>query len=727
MRTLLLMRGAPGCGKSTFIEQNNLKKYTLCADEIRLLIQTPIMQIDGNFAISQNNDNKVWSTLFDILETRMQRGEFTVIDATNSKTKEMTRYRDLAKAYRYRIYCVDFTNLPIEVCKQRNKQRSEYKQVPDEVIDKMYSRFEGQKIPRDIEILKPNELEKILIKPLDVSEYEKINYIGDIHGCYTALREAIPEIKDDELYVFCGDYIDRGIENAEVLKFLCEICEKPNICLLEGNHDRAIYDYAHDIKTGKKQFDDITYYELKKANIDKKQLRILYRKIRQCAYYKYNDKILFATHAGISKMPENLLYLATEQMIKGIGTYGEMKMVCENWERTNPNIIQIFGHRNVEDNPIKINSCCYNLEGNVEFGGYLRVITINKDLSIDEKYIKNNIVATKENTINEEEKKVLNINTVIEDMRKSCWVKENKYDNISAFNFSERAFKKEIWDEITTKARGLFINTNTKEIVARSYDKFFRIGETEETQTIYLKSKFQYPLKVFVKYNGFLGILGYDKELDELLITSKSSLNGEHVGYFKNLLEGKDLEKIKQYLKENNVSMVFEVIDIVNDPHIIKYNESQIVLLDVIKNSLEFSKLDHDELQKVGAKFEFKVKELACILNNTQEFWEWYYSVQEENYQYKNEFVEGFVIEDCKNFMVKVKLDYYNTWKFMRAVLQTVKRIGYITRTSALTTKLHNDFYNWCVANKENLPEDIIIAREMFENGQIFNNNETSK
>lgn len=47
MRTLLLMRGAPGVGKSTFIEKNNLKKYTLCADDIRLLMQTPVMQIEG--------------------------------------------------------------------------------------------------------------------------------------------------------------------------------------------------------------------------------------------------------------------------------------------------------------------------------------------------------------------------------------------------------------------------------------------------------------------------------------------------------------------------------------------------------------------------------------------------------------------------------------------------------------------------------------------------------
>jgi len=716
MRTLLLMRGAPGSGKSTYIENNNLKKYTLCADEIRILIQTPVMQTNGNFAISQNNDNKVWTVLFDILEARMQRGEFTVIDATNSKTKEMTRYRDLAKAYRYRIYCVDFTDLPIEICKERNRQRPEYKQVPDEVIDKIYSRFNGQKIPRDIEIIKPDELDKILIKPLDVSEYNKIHYIGDIHGCYTALREAIPEIKEDELYVFCGDYIDRGIENAEVLRFLCEICEKPNICLLEGNHDRAIYDYAHDIKTGKKQFDDITYYELKKADINQKQLRILYRKIRQCAYYKYNGQLLFACHAGISKMPENLLYLATEQMIKGIGTYAEMKDVCDNWEKYNPNILQIFGHRNIEDTPIKVNSCCYNLEGSVEFGGYLRMITFDKDLTIQEKQIKNNVIATEETTIKEDEKRILNIDTVIEDMRRSSLVKENKFENISAFNFSERAFRKGIWDEVTTKARGLFINTKTKEIVARSYDKFFRINEVEETQAIYLKSKFEYPLSVYVKYNGFLGILGYDKESDNLIITSKSSLGGEHVGYFKELLKDKDLEKIKDYLKENNFSMVFEVIDIVNDPHIIKYNESQVILLDVIENSLEFKKIDYEELQKIGVLFGFKVKELACKLNNTQEFWNWYYMVQEENYQYKDEYVEGFVIEDSKGFMVKVKLDYYNNWKFMRGVLQQVKRMGYIGRTSSLTTKLHNDFYNWCVANRDILPQDIISAREMFEN-----------
>ena len=676
------------------------------------------MQLDGSFGISQSNDKEVWRILFDILETRMKKGEFTVIDATNSKTSEMNRYRELAKAYRYRMFCVDFTDLPIEECKRRNNLRPEYKRVPEEVIDKQYSRFAGQSVPRDITLIKPDELDQILIKPLDVSEYKKIHYIGDIHGCYTALMEYLSAgIKEDELYVFCGDYIDRGIENAEVLNFLISICEKPNICLLEGNHDRAIYDYAHDIKTGKKQFDEVTAYELRKGNIEKKQLRILYRKIRQCAYYKFGNQLIFATHAGISKMPDNLIFLSTEQMIRGIGKYQEMQDVCTTWNKCNPDIIQVFGHRNVEDVPIKVNSNCFNLEGNVEYNGYLRAVTFelcNGELIATTHSTKNNVVAPEEE-ITEEDKKDINIDILIEKMRQDYFIRESKFDNISAFNFTQGAFRKGIWNTLTTKARGLFINTNTREIVARSYDKFFRINEVEETQTIFLKSKFNYPVNVYVKYNGFLGIIGYDKESDNLIIASKSSLNGEHTTYFKDLLKDKDLKGIKKYVKENNCSMVFEVIDIKNDPHIIKYNKNDIILLDVIDNSIEFKKLPYDELQKVAAKFNFTVKEKAITLNSTQDFWNWYYEVTQEDYKYNDEYVEGFVVEDSNGFIVKIKLDYYNEWKFMRSVLNETKRQGYIGRTSKLTTKFHNDFYNWCKTNKDRLPDNIIAARDMFE------------
>ena len=215
MRVLLLLRGSAGCGKSTWIEQNGLKQYTLCADDIRLLCSSPVLTVSGQEAINQSNDAVVWSTLFKILELRMQNGEFTVIDATNSKTSEMNRYKELCSAYKYRIYCVDFTDIPIEETKRRNRMRPTVKQVPDEAIEKMYSRFATQKIPSGITVIKPDELDRVWMKQIDLSSYKKVHVIGDIHGCATALKEYIQNVLNpDEFYIFTGDYIDRGHENA---------------------------------------------------------------------------------------------------------------------------------------------------------------------------------------------------------------------------------------------------------------------------------------------------------------------------------------------------------------------------------------------------------------------------------------------------------------------------------------------------------------------------------
>ena len=134
MRVLLLFRGAPGCGKSTYIEQHGLQQYTLSADDIRLNLQASVLKVDGDTEIHVKREKDVWQILFYMLEKRMKQGEFTVIDATNSKTSEMQRYKELADRYRYRIYCVDMTDVPIDEVKRRNQQRDKYKIVPNKAI-----------------------------------------------------------------------------------------------------------------------------------------------------------------------------------------------------------------------------------------------------------------------------------------------------------------------------------------------------------------------------------------------------------------------------------------------------------------------------------------------------------------------------------------------------------------------------------------------------------------
>ena len=104
MRTLLLLRGAPGSGKSTWIEENNLQNYTLEADKFRQLTSNPVLGLNGDLHITQDNDRLAWDLLFQALESRMQRGDFTIVDATHSSQAMFNKYRGLIEKYRYKVY-----------------------------------------------------------------------------------------------------------------------------------------------------------------------------------------------------------------------------------------------------------------------------------------------------------------------------------------------------------------------------------------------------------------------------------------------------------------------------------------------------------------------------------------------------------------------------------------------------------------------------------------------
>ncbi len=725
MRILLLLRGSAGCGKSTWIEQNGLKPYTLSADDIRLLCQSPVMQVDGTEAISQSNDNVTWKTLFNLLEVRMQKGEFTVIDATNSKTSEMNRYKEMCNTYRYRIYCVDFTDIPIDEVKRRNANREHLKRAPDEVIDKMYSRFATQKIPSGIKIIKPNELNTIWMKLFDLSEYKKIHHIGDIHGCNTALQKYLSDnggIKDDEMYIFTGDYIDRGLENADVVKFLISIMNKKNVLMFEGNHERWLWLYANDCIGKSKEFELITKPQLEEAKIDKKDIRQLYRKFGQCAYYKYGNNIYLVTHAGLSTIPKNLSFVATDQMIRGVGGYNDFEKVAETFVNTTPdNVYQIHGHRNTKRLPVKVNNRVFNLEGRVEFGGTLRCVQIDKD-GIHTIEVENTVYKTPEMQSEQTVTSSSVADTIIA-LRSNRYIQEKKFGNISSFNFTNKAFYDKVWDEQTTKARGLYLDTMEGKVAARAYDKFFNINERPETKFDMLQYKLQFPVTAYVKENGFLGIVSYNEYEDDLFIASKSTIDSQFAQWFKEMLYEKvsseNIEKMKKYIKENNVSFVFECVDMKNDPHIIEYSESELFLLDIVRNDMEFSKYEYDEMVDIANQFGLIHKEKAFEIASWQEFFDWYYDILEEDYEYNGRKIEGFVIEDSVGYMTKLKLTYYNFWKFMRSISHEAIRNGYIRKTSALTTPTANEYYAWVrklhdVEDKDSIPKDICTLRSLF-------------
>lgn len=725
MRILLLLRGSASCGKTTWIEKQGLKPYTLSADEIRLMYQSPTMNTEGAEEISRDMDKSMWKVLFNILRVRMKNGDFTVIDATNSHTFEMNNYKKMCAEYRYRIFCVDFTDIPIEEVKRRNAGREPFRRVPDKVIDTMYARFATQKIPSGIIVIKPDELNKVWTKLFDLSHYKKIHHIGDIHGCNTVLQKYLADndgMKDDELYIFVGDYIDRGIENAEVIKFLISIVNKPNVLMLEGNHERELWAWANDETCQSKEFELITKPSLEDAQISKKDVRNLYRKFGQCAYYRCGENIYLVTHAGLSTMPENLSLVATRQMLEGVGTFNDFEKVAETFYHTTPdNYYQIYGHRNTKQVPVKANDRVFNLEGEVEYGGCLRCVQVDRD-GIHSFEIRNEVYKKTE-MITEQAVTESSVADAIIALRNNKFIQEKQFGNISSFNYTDQAFYDKIWDEQTTKARGLYLDTMKGKVVARAYDKFFNIGEREETRFDMLMRRLSFPLTAYVKENGYLGMVSYDEYTNDLFVACKSTTNSRFPRWLKEMLleqvSTENLEKIKTYCRERNVSFVFECVDMEHDPHIIEYPESRLILLDIVYNQMDFVKYGYDDMCDVAAQFGLHPKEKAYEIATRQEFFDWYYAVLQEDYEYNGRKIEGFVIEDSVGYMTKLKLTYYNFWKLMRSVAHELMRKGVISSTTVLSTPVANEFYGWLrvlheAESRDRIPRDICSMRKMF-------------
>lgn len=716
MRSLVILRGSPASGKSTWVKEMGLENYTLSADTIRLLVESPIIVPDKKHrVISQSNDSYVWQLLFELLEKRMSCGEFVIIDATHSRSTDFSRYNKLCEKYRYRRYYVDFSDVPIEECKRRNALREDYKRVPEKVIDKMYSRLKTQtKTSGWIEIDKNNFWNEIGIKLFDMNKYPKIHIFGDIHGCYNPLKEYFDSnpYSEDDMYIFCGDYIDRGLQNKETLLSLMNLAKNKNV-LLEGNHERWLNYYSLDefnnIKS--KEFLKKTMIEI--LDIDKIKLREFYRKIGQLAYFNYDGNNYIVTHGGISYMPDELLLVATEQLIKGVGDYNNQidEIFAEN-EKDN-NMIQVHGHRNTFDID-NFNNKSYNLEGKIEFGGYLKVLELEKGKEPVIVKIKNQYY------VDEEEKEIeidsaekVTNESMVKQLRNSKNIKETKLDNnISSFNFTRSAFNKKRWDDLTCKARGLFVDVEKDKVVARGYEKFFNINEKKETELEHLLVIFNDKITCYKKENGFLGILSLVN--DELFFASKSSNKSDYAGYFKDIFDKSDINKelVINYLKNNDVSLVFEVIDIINDPHIIKYDSSKIVLLDIIHNKYEFEKEPYEKVVKLAKDLNCECKTIYKEFSNPREFHRWYLEVTDEDDMSKSD-IEGVVIESS-GIMTKLKFPYYNFWKFMRKVKEKVLLKRNVS-LSSLFNSTSNYFYEWLKKqDEETLKKDIITLRDMF-------------
>ena len=783
MRKIIIMRGLPGSGKSTWIKENELEDYTLCPDNIRKMLCNPVVTLDLPFySINQNKDVYVWKLLFQILEMRMKEGQFTVIDATTLTADQWNKYKNLIKKYKYRALVVDFTEMPLEEIKKQNKERwNTTGYVPECVLDRYYERLQNTNEyinHKQFKVIKPTDFyeynEFMTMRPLQLDElgYKKVVFIGDIHGCWSALnnyfKDTTPADHPDTFYIFLGDYLDRGFENVEVFKHLYQWKEFKNVLLLEGNHETHLKNYQHDEvpeNTENILFFNETLPQLLDAGITKKDISRFADRLAQCAYLQNKSTYIFACHAGIKGIIESyysadpysgdiiegklaidfeecyfLTKLNTTQMTHGVGKYSDVGKLAEQWEEyvnlsksrlafgEDFKFYQIFGHRNINQVfPTQVSEHVFDLEGGVYdlLNENARLRIVEYDIEKDE-FTPLEIFNPKwnygyENTPNPHTALIKDRMLKVPELIKA----KHLHDNVFSFNFTKEAWFCKGWNNLTCTARGLFIDAEKNEVVARSYDKFFNYKERRETRDIdQTVEMLKYHVQVFEKYNGFLCILStYNGELlfctksEDNLSTynSNSEVRESNImaklfkEIFESLVPIETQEKIKEWLLKKNCSMLFEVCSPTKDPHIVPYDKDKLVLLDIVYNDIEkpMNLIEWDSLKSLNDEvFKLELKSIVKEIKDKEEM----KSFIEKCTNDPNIGHEGFVCKDKEGFMLKFKTADYLFWKQMRSIL------GYINNSEYGGVPKFKNTFPWLVQNNCNYSKEIVKFYEtMFD------------
>jgi predicted kinase len=159
-KTLLVLCGPAGCGKSTFAAQRFRASSIVSSDFCRELICDDIT--------NQQVNRDTFDLFYYIINKRMYNGRFSVADSTALQAEARRRLRELARRHGY-LACLLIFNTSPATCLERNSQRERKVEeavisyhagllqqtlldAPNEEWDQIYVLAEGDMIDARVEI-----------------------------------------------------------------------------------------------------------------------------------------------------------------------------------------------------------------------------------------------------------------------------------------------------------------------------------------------------------------------------------------------------------------------------------------------------------------------------------------------------------------------------------------------------------------------------------------------
>lgn len=111
MKKLILLQGASGTGKSTWVRDRHVQCYTISADSIRQRLGLSVHTKRGNMPIikiKNHDDSITWDIFNKIIDYRMAQTDLTIVDNTNTSVIALNQMHNLAAKYNCHVYLLDF-------------------------------------------------------------------------------------------------------------------------------------------------------------------------------------------------------------------------------------------------------------------------------------------------------------------------------------------------------------------------------------------------------------------------------------------------------------------------------------------------------------------------------------------------------------------------------------------------------------------------------------------
>ena len=149
MTRLLITRGLPGSGKTTFARKLQPGVVRINRDDLRWMLH-------GGRLYTQHTEAQVTRVQRSAVETVLRAHGSVIVDDTNLRARTVREWAETAARFGASFEVHDFTDVPVQECVRRDAGRPENERVGEEAIRRLHDRYlAGHNLPLPVPFVDP--------------------------------------------------------------------------------------------------------------------------------------------------------------------------------------------------------------------------------------------------------------------------------------------------------------------------------------------------------------------------------------------------------------------------------------------------------------------------------------------------------------------------------------------------------------------------------------------